>query len=596
MRIVTLTLKNFRSHQETVLNLDRFNFVRGPNGCGKTSIQMALEYLFTGQCQVTDAAGRGAEALIRAGAKELEVSAKLENGETICRRRTPRSHIVELNGKRVPVDAAGASLEKRFGSADVLIAVLNSGRFIEMSEAEQKRLLAQVVDAGKVDIPDEIGDGLHTINEELPRLASVGDVEAAYRRFYDLRTEASRTLKALGQMEKPDTPPELPSVEEVKQKLEDLRQQKEQFITQKAEADAFWESAQARLKQLQAEIEEVSSEILSPSQEQELVQLESQRSHAEKLRQELADLIAEQEAVETSLVAVGGLNGKCPTCKQSISEEVQAREIEALRERRTDLEGLIQGAKEELSEYAAVGPAASRLEGHCKAIARRAKLAEEQSNLGGVQKPEGGDLESRMTILAERINKGERVLEKVQQLESAKQRWETDVREKSSLEGRISLLDSLTEFFGPNGAMMGQAGGRMGSFTEDLNRHLAAFGFTCRIVLEPFEVRVDSSKDEHFDLPLEHLSESEQFRFGVAFQIALAVVTGLRFVVIDRADVLDKENRKMLTSLLLNNNLDQAIVLATSEEAPPLIVRQGVKFLSLVEGTKPAEALVSTAA
>jgi predicted ATPase len=32
MRIVTLTLKNFRSHKETVLDLDRFNFVRGPNG------------------------------------------------------------------------------------------------------------------------------------------------------------------------------------------------------------------------------------------------------------------------------------------------------------------------------------------------------------------------------------------------------------------------------------------------------------------------------------------------------------------------------------------------------------------------------------
>src|SRR5712692_4303636 len=237
MRIVTLTLKNFRSHQETVLNLDRFNFVRGPNGCGKTSIQMALEYLFTGQCQVTDAAGRGAEALIRAGAKELEVSAKLENGETICRRRTPRSHIVELNGKRVPVDAAEASLEKRFGSADVLVAVLNSGRFIEMSEAEKKRLLAQVVDAGKVDIPEEIGNALRAMNEEQPRLTCVADIEAAHKRFYELRTEASRSVKALGQVAKPDIPSDLPSVQEVKKKLEDLRQQKERLVAQKAEAD-----------------------------------------------------------------------------------------------------------------------------------------------------------------------------------------------------------------------------------------------------------------------------------------------------------------------------------------------------------------------
>src|SRR5487761_382646 len=206
MKIRTLTLKNFRSHQRTVLELDRFNFVRGPNGCGKSSIEMALEYLFTGRCAITDAAGRGAEALIRAGTKELEVSATLENGEAICRRRTPRSHTVELNGNRVPVDAAEASLEKRFGSADVLSAVLNAGRFIEMSEAEQKRLLAQVVDAGKVDIPEEIGNAVRAMNEEQPRLTCVADVEAAHRRFYDLRAEARRSPKALGQMEKPDIP------------------------------------------------------------------------------------------------------------------------------------------------------------------------------------------------------------------------------------------------------------------------------------------------------------------------------------------------------------------------------------------------------
>src|SRR6266849_2980184 len=408
MKIMTLTLKNFRSHQETVLDLDRFNFVRGPNASGKSSIQMALEYLFTGRCEITDAAGRGAESLIRTGAKELEVSATLEGGETICRRRTPLSHVVELNGNRVPVDAAEASLEKRLGSADVLSAVLNAGRFLEMSEAEQNRLLAQVVDAGKVDIPEDIGNALRAMNEEQPRLTFVADIEAAHRRFYDLRAEASRTLKTQGQVEKPDIPSDLPSVQEIKKKLEDLRQQKERLVVQKAEADTSLESAQARLKQLQNEIAELSPEILEPSQEQELLQLESQRGHAEKLRLEFTDVIAEQKTVETSLAAVEGLKGKCPTCGQAISEEVKTAEMEALRERLADLEGLLQGAREEFSEYAEVGTTVQRLEGHRKALARRTRLIEEQSKLQAVQKPNGGELESRMTILVERINKGER--------------------------------------------------------------------------------------------------------------------------------------------------------------------------------------------
>jgi len=59
-------------------------------------------------------------------------------------------------------------------------------------------------------------------------------------------------------------------------------------------------------------------------------------------------------------------------------------------------------------------------------------------------------------------------------------------------------------------------------------------------------------------------------------------------MVIDRADVLDKERRKLLTGLLWNSKIEQAIVLATSEEAPPAIVPRGVRFLSLGEETKDA--------
>ena len=596
MRILKLTLKNFRSHTETVLDLDRFTFVRGPNGCGKSSIQMALEYLFTGRCEITDAAGRGAEALIRTGAKDLEVSATLENGETTSRRRTSRSHIVELNGQRVPVDAAEASLEKRFAPTDVLSAVLHAGRFLEMSDAEQKRLLAQVVAAGKGDIPDEISDALRSIHEEPPRLAGVADVEAAYRRFYDLRAETNRVLKALGQMNKPDIPSDLPPVGEVKKKLEDLRQQKERLVAQKAQGEAAWESTQSRLKQMQAEIEEVLSEILSPSEEGELVGLASRQGGTEKLRQQRTGLIAEQKAIEASLAAVEGLAGKCPTCRRPISEDVKGEKIETLRERLAELDGLIQGTNEELNENAEIAAAASRLEGHRKALARRVKLEEEQAKLRSVPRPDTGDMESRMTILVERINKGERVLEKAQHLERAKERWEWYVDKTSTMEARSRVFDRLVEFLGPNGAMIGQISGRIGPFTEDLNRHLAAFRYSCSIAFEPFEIRVSTSEENRCGLSLKQLSESERFRFGAAFQIALAIVTGLRFVVIDRADVLDKENRKMLTGLLLNSELDQAIVLATSDEAPPWSVPKGVKFVSLARGITPSAALVSTAA
>jgi DNA repair exonuclease SbcCD ATPase subunit len=596
MRIQRVVLRNFRSHQETVLELDRFNFIRGPNGSGKSSIQMALEYLFTGRCELTDGAGRGAEALIRLGEKEFEVSAVLDSGETICRRRTPRSQAIEINGKRVPVDAAETFLTKQYGSADVLSAVLNADRFVEMPEAEQHRFLVQLVQAGKIDIPKEIADGLLAVREEPPRLASVADVEAAHKRLYDLRTETNRALKALGHMEKPDLPSDVPAVQEVRKKLEDLRQQKERLIAKKAEAAAVWQSAQVRLKQMQTEIQEVSANVLSPSEEQELVQCESQRARAEELRRELTELTADQKIVERTLANIRERTDKCPSCGQPISVAAKAKEAETLRERLARLEGLIQGARKELNEFGDLETARSRLEAHRNALARRIKLLGEQSKVQALQKPDTADLESRMTILAERINKGERVLEKAQQCQSARENWEAHVKEKSRLETRVGVLDRLVSFLGPHGAMMAQASVRIGSFAENLNTHLAAFGYACNFTLDPFEIRVISSPGNDPGLCLRHLSESERFRFSIAIQLAVASATDIRFVVIDRADVLDKERRKLLTALLSSSNIEQAIVLATGEEGSPSQVREGVKFLSLSRQMPSKQLLASAVA
>ena len=589
MRITKLTLKDFRSHSEVVLELDRFNFIRGPNGCGKTSIQLALEYLFTGRCQMTDAAGRGAETLIRAGAKELEVSATFEGGEAICRRRGSRSHIFEMNGNRVPVETAGTLLEKRFGSTDILAAVLHAGRFVEMAEAEQQELLAQVLDGGRLDIPQEIVAVLRVLREEPPSLACVADVGTAYRRFYDLRTEMSRSLKALGRVEEPEIAPDLPSVEEVKKKIEELRNQKEQLIAQRAGASGSWEGAQTRLKEIEIETEALAPEILSSEEEQELLELESRRNEAERVRQELSELGAKQTALEMSLAAVAELQDKCPTCGQRISGDVKAKELDVLRERLGDTEGLIQGAKEELSEYAGIETATARLENHRNAVARRGTLNKDGATLRIVQKTNDADLDSRMKILVERINKAERVLEKARDAEALRERWKTYVTETSALAKTIALLDKLIEFFGPTGAMMVQSIDRIGSFTESLNRHLAGFGYACCFTFDPFEVRVTlPTGDGATTLRLKQLSESERLRFGIAFQIALSVATGIRLVVIDRADMLDKERRRSFTGLLLQSDVDQAIVLATGEELPPSFTPPGVNFVDLTRVKKSA--------
>jgi hypothetical protein len=347
------------------------------------------------------------------------------------------------------------------------------------------------------------------------------------------------------------------------------------------------------VKQVRAEIEEASSEILSPRQEQELLQLESQRRRADKLQKELTELTAEQRVVEKALAIAQELKDRCPTCRQSIPAAARVKETERLRERLSDLEGLLQGAREKLNELGDLEAATERLEAHRGAVGRRAKLLEEQAKVQAVRKPDAADLESRMTILAERINKGERVLERAQQYQSARESWEAHVKEKSELETRVVVLDRVVEFLGPHGAMMAQACGWIGSFIKNLNTHLAAFGYACNFALDPFEIRVISSAGNDPGLCLRHLSESERFRFSIAIQLAVASATDIRFVVIDPADVLDKQKRKLLTALLLSSNIEQAIVLATGEDAPPHLP-EGVKFMSLIE-QKPSTQLLPSA-
>src|SRR5260370_20176579 len=97
----------------------------------------------------------------------------------------------------------------------------------------------------------------------------------------------------------------------------------------------------------------------------------------------------------------------------SISAAAKEKEVARLRERLADLEGLIQGTREELNEYAEIDAAKMRLEVHSKALARPTKPIEEQSKLQPLQNPNADNLYPRITILAERISKGERLLEKV---------------------------------------------------------------------------------------------------------------------------------------------------------------------------------------
>lgn len=575
MFIKTLELKNFRSHQETVLELDRLNFIRGPNSCGKSSVRMALEYLFTGRCELTDAAGRGAEALICTGEGEFVVSAILGGGETMSRRRTRRSQTIEINGRRVTASAAEAFVVQKVAGGDVLSAVLNADKFADMSEVEQRRFLAGLTELGKIDIPEEIRRALATIGEETPRVKNFADVEAASRRFQDLRAETNHALDLLGQPKNAESRSDFGSDTAARGQVGTSRpdtQQTEWPAFRQSDLDCCEKIGENLPRRTETDFDESLFDVPSLWDEDELLRLGSPAEHAKELRRQLVDLTAEQEAVDASVPVMQSLRDRCPTCGQTISEAARASQADRLCGRLAELKDLIQRTRDELSCYGGPGTAVSECRVQGRVLIRPANDLKRCPNVRN----------SRLVVGEEKFSQSRRGPESVQQQKVATEGWEACERQRSTLKNRLGALEQVIDFFGRQGPITQEAGRRVEQFRRDLDRHLSAFGYACNLTLEPFEMRI-SLQDARCPLFLRQLSESERFRFGVAFQIALAAITGVRFLIIDRADMLDKERRRLLTALLLRSDVEQAIVLATAEESVPLHVPEGVKFFSLDE-------------
>lgn len=74
---------------------------------------------------------------------------------------------------------------------------------------------------------------------------------------------------------------------------------------------------------------------------------------------------------------------------------------------------------------------------------------------------------------------------------------------------------------------------------------------------------------------------------GIAIQEALSSAAGLSFLAIDEADMLDQENRDLLTGMLLNlaEEYDQVLVFTTVGDTKPTNPGlEGVKIFWVEEG------------
>ncbi|MBF7081712.1 hypothetical protein IT084_01785 [Desulfallas sp. Bu1-1] len=152
--------------------------------------------------------------------------------------------------------------------------------------------------------------------------------------------------------------------------------------------------------------------------------------------------------------------------------------------------------------------------------------------------------------LQERITRGREILRRLEIAEHGRRQAAQLQQDLETLQHEVAVADHLVKALGTGGVRKNLLGNRLSAFTNHLNSLLAACteGRYQLIWQNDFTPLV--TRDGHA-LPMKLLSKSEQLRVGIAVQAAIAKTTGLNFLAVDEVDMLDQDNRDLLTGTLL---------------------------------------------
>lgn len=587
MRLKSIDLINFRSHQATRVNLDRMTFIRGLNHSGKSSIQMAIELALTGRCEATDAAGRGGEVLIRDGEAQMSIALTL-NDDTVIRynrNKAGSTRLVETAKGTKAGKMAEAWIEEHIAPIDVLTALLDSKRFVELVPIAQKNLLAAVLGSEAVTLDEGISRAMGVVPPASPvtTIKNAGQVDQLYDYYYQRRTSITKDVNALDGLEIPQG--DVPPIEEMKAKLSKLEDElaAEQQKELKAQQD-FIEKRSAR-QAAQAQLERANRDILPAATEKKYMA-------AIKLVDRYAELGVSLNGWENVLAAnqtlldrIQRIEGKCPTCTRAFDAGERDAIVEQLK---ADITEATLKTTEFAQKRADIGnpvDAAAELKRHRAAVVEvsGAKKVLDSTDIGE-QPPIHPERQEAIAQLKTRIRTGTEMITTAA-MEAGKHA--AFAQQKKKLEAAVEqkkAVEILVDYFGPKGAIRSKlVGDKLGTFVDRLNGALEIFGYRCKIQMEPYQLLVGIASER--DLPywsLQQISESEAFRFQVALQASLASLTGVGFVVFDRADMLDGPSRGQMSQLLYESDIAQAIIIATGEAIPEAPTNApGVRFLNL---------------
>ncbi len=303
--------------------------------------------------------------------------------------------------------------------------------------------------------------------------------------------------------------------------------------------------------------------VLSDADEKRYLEAIEHEAETKKALADLQKVNIQIEDYQAQIKGAAKHAGKCPTCGHETDTEELTKRLEksiaAAQSRIPTLQAV-------LDRYLGASDAQSALRAHREAVTDidrlKKELAELADSKGDVFPDDTKKIQEQLDELEARIQKGQGILATLAREEEARRTYQEMLQRRRTLEGTREAADRLAKWCGPSGIQAQMASGKLPAFTDAINAVLGRFGYACSIQLEPYEI-IARRLDGDANLELASLSESEQWRFSMAFQAAIAKATGLSLVVLDRADVLVGQNRSTMLKTILSCGLDQVFILAS---------------------------------
>jgi tetratricopeptide (TPR) repeat protein len=620
MFIKFLHLRDWLSHANTELALDKLVCIRGENGSGKTSIEQALEMLFTGRSESTNDKGAGSRDLIRRGSDKAYITAEILNGSADAIRM--RCSLTEKSGRTVQVkkeadpswtgsDWLGSLAMQR----EIYDCLINSRYFVGMDDARQKTLLASIILPVSVKFEPWVESAINQCGLSVDWSIKAFDLIAlAYDKAYKERTMINRIIKEWKEPEQVPTQGG-PDLNDIRARLGERQNERtrlaverqrilDRFEQSKSSSEKLRERISALIEKIETEHDRrktVAKDCLSKPQIRESEKLALGAERAKKLEAEIQQNAGALAEVRRTLAKFSDIGeaGACPTCTQRVTDAefehiaqpfittqdgllMRERELQDARKALGDY----QGAQRCLDAHAQAEKNLKLVDGHIADIEKDIEqFKQEIENNPDVPEPDTEGIDAQIADLDARIQKGNAALSVAIQNETNRRHYDEAMDAKKKLDTKQKLLERLVDYFGPKGIQAKLLDEHVGAFQDSMNAVLSVWQFQAHLQFEPYQFGISfetafrgrgpaflRGTGPALDLggtpgkgpevyALKTISASQKAMFAIAFQVALAKTTCINFVVADAVDIFLDTNRGMLYKALIASELDQAIVM-----------------------------------